>query len=338
MTLRLLTGALLLVTGISAHAGTSINLGNYSVAGTYNLDILNGTSGGISGLEASAVAFAGDRIDPLSGTAGTLFFVGDEGTGVVEVSRTGQTIGYMNFDWTGTGSTKNDTEALTYLGNGTLVVGEERLFDAYRFDYVSGGTATLVNASVSINNDNVGNHGMEGLSYDPRDGSFVAIKQDSPEDILAGTLSFASAIGGASAMSTLFDPTLLGLSTLSDVQTLAPVSALAGTAAADNLLILSLGSRSLLEVSRSGDILSTFDLSSLLNTISGDFNAIEGVTIDDKGTIYLVAEQLQGAGAPLGAQSQLIVLTAPVPEPETYAMMLAGLGLIGGVLRRRQRA
>ncbi len=30
--------------------------------------------------------------------------------------------------------------------------------------------------------------------------------------------------------------------------------------------------------------------------------------------------------------------TAPVPEPETYAMLLAGLGLVGFVARRRQRA
>lgn len=28
--------------------------------------------------------------------------------------------------------------------------------------------------------------------------------------------------------------------------------------------------------------------------------------------------------------------TAPVPEPETYAMLLAGLGLIGGIARRRK--
>jgi hypothetical protein len=27
---------------------------------------------------------------------------------------------------------------------------------------------------------------------------------------------------------------------------------------------------------------------------------------------------------------------APIPEPETYAMLLAGLGLIGAVARRRR--
>jgi len=32
------------------------------------------------------------------------------------------------------------------------------------------------------------------------------------------------------------------------------------------------------------------------------------------------------------------VAISPVPEPETYAMLLAGLGLIGAVARRRQKA
>lgn len=34
---------------------------------------------------------------------------------------------------------------------------------------------------------------------------------------------------------------------------------------------------------------------------------------------------------------QYTALTAPVPEPETYALMLAGLGLIGVVARRKQK-
>jgi hypothetical protein len=32
----------------------------------------------------------------------------------------------------------------------------------------------------------------------------------------------------------------------------------------------------------------------------------------------------------------LTVMAAPVPEPETYAMMLAGLGLLGGMARRKK--
>ncbi len=312
---------------VSAHAASSINLANYTVSSTYALDILGGAGGAISGLEASAITYARDR--------NSLFFIGDEGSGVVEISKTGTTLSNNFFDWTGTGSTNHDTEGLTYLGGGVLVVGEERLQDAYRFNYVSGSTVTLANSYASISNATVGNNGMEGISYDARGaGSFVSIKQQSPQDVLAGSLTFAAAAGGASTMANLFNPSLLGLSTLSDIQTLSSVDALFGTAGADNLLILSLGSRKLVETDRLGNILSSFDLSTVLPN-----NAIEGVTIDENGTIYLVAEQVQDGTALPSEKSKLIVLTstAPVPEPETYAMLLAGLGLMGAVARRKNK-
>jgi len=327
MKFRFLALALALAGSTTAQAADSIGLGNYHLGGIYALDILGGTSGGISGLEASAVTYARDR--------GTLFFVGDEGTGVVEISRTGQTLGKMAFDWSNTGSTKHDTEGLTYLGNGMLVVSEERLYDAYRFSYANGGTAALASASVSISNANVGNDGLEGISYDPRNGSFVSIKQDVPEDILAGGLTFAANLGGTSTMTTLFDPALMGLSSLSDVQTLAGVDSFAGTAVADHLLVLSLGSRRLIEVDRSGNVMGSFDLSKVLA-----HNAIEGVTIDEKGVIYLVAEQIQdGSNLPgdPNPASQLIVLTPAVPEPASVALLLAGLGIVGAAARRSRR-
>jgi uncharacterized protein YjiK len=307
-------------------AGNSIHLGRYQVSGVHGLDI--DAPNGVSGLEASAVTYARDR--------GTLFFVGDEGTGVIEISLTGQTLGSMAFNWSGTGSNNHDTEGLAYLGGGVLAVGEERLQDIYRFSYVSGGTVALGSTpSVSISNAVVGNNGMEGFSYDPRNGgSFVTVKQQSPQDIQAGTLTFAAGLAGTSTMANLFNPSLMGLASLSDVQTLASVDALVGTSAADNLLVLSLASRELVEVTRTGEVLSRLDLSNILA-----HNGIEGVTVDEKGTIYLVAEQIQdGSNFPgdLNPKSQLIVLTAPVPEPETWAMLLAGLAGVAAFARRQR--
>ena len=315
------------VSYVPAYAQTSINLGNYSVTGIFGLDRLNGATGGISGLEGSAITYARDR--------GTLFFVGDEGTGVVEISRTGQVIGSSSFTWTGTGSTNNDSEGLTYLGNGQLVVAEERLQNLYSFAYVANSTVALASTPFVSIGPTIGNVGIEGVSYDPRNGNFVTVKQDNPAELrIFDSLSF-SAIATSDAVPTaLFSgaSSLFGLLSLSDVQTLSPVDALIGTPAADNLLLLSLDSRRLVEIDRLGNIKSVFDLANVLPN-----NGIEGVTIDENGTIFLIAEQDQTANAPAGAQSQLIVLSAPVPEPATYGMMLAGLGLLGFIPRRRSK-
>jgi uncharacterized protein YjiK len=84
-------------------------------------------------------------------------------------------------------------------------------------------------------------------------------------------------------MQNLFDPALMGLASLSDVQTLSGVGTLVGSNAADNLLVLSLDSHKLLEVSRAGVIKSSLDLAAIpeLSYVVAH-NAIEGVTIDEK--------------------------------------------------------
>jgi uncharacterized protein YjiK len=290
---------------------TSINLQNYAVSLNTTLPVLANL-----GLEASAVTYARDR--------GSLFVVGDEGLGVIEFSLSGQVLGTMALNWVGTGSTNNDAEGLTYLGNGELVLVDERPQYAYRFTYTAGGTQALAGTprvAITGNPASVGNVGTEGISVDPRDGRFFSVKQDNPLELRYGTLDFAT---GSSTMNVLFTgaTSLFGVNSFSDVQTLAPVDSFAGQPAADNLLILSLDSRRLIEINRAGTVLSQLDLAPLTA------QAIEGVTVDEFGTIYLVAED-SGTG-----NSRLLVLT-PVPEPGTYALVLAGLGLVGGAARRR---
>lgn len=310
-----LTAALALAfSAAPALAAGSLDLSTYSVSSNVTLDALGGM-----GLEASAVAYARDR--------GTLFFVGDEGTGIVEISLTGQTLGSMAFNWAGTGSSNNDAEGLTYIGNGQFVVVDERPQMAYQFSYAAGTTLALNNqpkVAITGNSTSVGNVGTEGISYDPRDGRFWSVKQDNPAELRVATLNFA--VGGGTAQSTtLFSgaSSLFGLNSLSDLAVLAGVDRLVGTTAADNLLILSLDSTRLIEIDRQGNTLSSFNLAGVTT------QAIEGVTIDEKGTIYLVAED-SGTG-----NSRLITLTSPVPEPTTLALLAGGLALVGWRARRR---
>ena len=293
-----------------AAANASINLGSYVVTGNYTIAALGGL-----GLEASAVTYARDRQ--------SLFIVGDEGLGVVEISLTGQTLSTMTFSGWPAASTNNDAEGLAYLGNGVLVVAEERLQDAFRFSYQAGGSVNLANAPSVNFGPTVGNVGIEGISVDPRDGSFFIVKQDNPAQLRGGLATF-SLSGGSFTETVSFTgaTSLFGLNSLSDVATLAPVNSLAGGVAANHLLVLSLESRRLIEIDRLGNTISVLDLSGITN------QALEGVTVDELGTIYLVAED-SGTG-----NSRLIVLSQ-VPEPGTWALMAFGLLAVAGAARRK---
>jgi len=309
--LRALAAAVLALSAATASATASINLGLYQLSGSYAIDSLGGV-----GLEASAVTWARDR--------GTVFIVGDEGLGVVEISTTGATVSSMRFSGWPSASTNNDAEGLAYLGNGLLVVAEERLQDLFLFGYVPGGSVNLALAPSVNLGPTVGNVGIEGISFDPRDGKLFAVKQDNPAQLRGGLASFS--LGGGSFVEQISfsgASSLFGLASLSDIATLGGVDALAGTPAADNLLILSLDSRRLIEIDRAGNTLSSLDLAGFTP------QAIEGVTIDQFGTVYIVAED---SGTP---NSRLLVLT-PVPEPQAAALMLSGLLALAWLSRRRR--
>jgi uncharacterized protein YjiK len=299
---------LALTAATTASAGiTSLNLANYTLSGTYALPAARAS-------EASAVTFNWDT--------GSLFVLGDEGDALVEVSKTGQQLSSMtltNFD---------DTEGLTYIGNGQFVLTDERLRDAYKLTYTAGGSVNRSTLAAADLGTTIGNIGIEGISYDPRNGSFVTVKEKDPQQVNNNVISFGAAGGaqGSAAISALFTPNL-GVIDLADVQVLSTVPSLLGTADENNLLVLSQESRRLLEITRSGSILSSFDLSLL----SGN---AEGVTIDPvTGNIYIVAEESYGIPG-----STLFVLAAPTAVPVPTALPLMGSALAGLLAVGRRRS
>lgn len=274
----------------SAHA-LAFDLSNYTLSATYLLPP-------VAASEASAVSW--------NWNTDTLFVLGDEGDALVEVSKTGAQISSMTL----TGF--DDTEGLTYIGNGKFIITEERLQDAYLLTYSAGGSVARSSlASLSLG-PTVGNIGIEGISYDRVSGHYIAVKEKSPQAVYDVSMNFAA---NTISVASLFSPSL-GVADLSDVQTLSNYTALLGTSEQDNLLIYSQESARLMEVDRAGNVLSSLDFSK----VAGD---IEGVTIDANGTIYLVGET-----------PALYVLTSSIPEPETLALMLGGLGLLAGLRRR----
>ncbi|MGH8763317.1 MAG: PEP-CTERM sorting domain-containing protein [Nitrosospira sp.] len=76
------------------------------------------------------------------------------------------------------------------------------------------------------------------------------------------------------------------------------------------------------------------DLNSLLDTgtVNAGWVLISASDINDKGAIVGTA-----SNSVLGIDSHAFLLT-PVPEPDTYALLLAGLGLVGFIGRRKKRS
>lgn len=72
-----------------------------------------------------------------------------------------------------------------------------------------------------------------------------------------------------------------------------------------------------------------------LNTLLDEGSASAGWVLNDATDINANGWITGIAGNPLTGQTQAFLLT-PVPEPETYAMLLAGLGLVGMAVRRRR--
>ncbi|MEA5442609.1 ExeM/NucH family extracellular endonuclease [Cyanobium gracile] len=270
-----------------------IDLSTYVRVGRYDLPEPTRTTppaGSLLAQEVSAVTFNQDT--------GTLFVVGDGGTSVVQVSRTGQLIDSMTLapGSSPQGTDFYDPEGLTYVGNGQFVLVEERDRQAILFTYAAGGTLTRADTKTVKLGTSIGNVGLEGLTYDPQTGGFIFVKEIQPQGIFQTSIDFDAGTASNGSPGTvnatnLFDPSLAGLADFADVFALSNLDYLQGQSDSANLLVLSQESGKVVEVDRAGNVLSFLTiLSDPGNPLSVANQQHEGLTMDDSGYLYIVSE------------------------------------------------
>lgn len=321
--------ATLALASLSAQAQWS-GLGNYSLVGTYALPIQAPTAA--VQYEASAVTW--------NRSTNTLFILGDGGRYIQQVSLNGTVIDSMTLPTaagTRAGVEFDDPEGLAWIGGTSFVMTEERKRTLVRFDYVPGSTLTRANTATVTLGTTVGNTGLEGVTYDAPTNSFILVNQaagngGSQQNIFQTRVSFSGTGGTASNGSAstvnatpLLPAANLGYADLNDVFALSNVASFAGTSAGNLLVLTNAGG--LKEITRAGTVLSQLSL-------PAGTAQIEGITMDDRGYLYLVSDN--GDFGSSQYASSLFVY-APVPEPQSHALWLGGLGLLAGIARRRAR-
>jgi uncharacterized protein YjiK len=278
-----------------AHAATAltgVDLSTYVRVGRYDLPEPTRTPAPPNNLlaqEASGVAYDWDT--------DTLFVVGDGGTSVTQVDKTGHLIDSMTLPPGGSpqGTEFYDTEGIAYLGGGKFVFTEERDRQIVRFTYVPGSTLTRNAAQTVKLGTTVGNIGLEGVTNDPQTGGFIAVKEATPQGIFQTGIDFAAGTATNGSPTTvnstnLFDPALSGLSDFSDAFALANLSTLTGLEVS-HLLVLSQESGKIVNIDRSGHVSSSLTIvSDPGNPLSVPDQTHEGVTVDNDGRIYVVSE------------------------------------------------
>ncbi len=198
---------------LSAQLNTAIDLSTYVRTGRYDLPEPTRTTAPANSLlaqEVSGVAYNWDTH--------TLFVVGDGGTSVVQVSKTGQLINSMTLAQGGSpqGTEFYDPEGVTYVGNGKFVMTEERDRRVVQFTYAAGSILTRAQTQTVTLGTFVPNIGLEGLSYDPATGGFIVVKETQPMGIFKTNVDFVNGTatnGSATTVNSvdLFNPSLTGL-------------------------------------------------------------------------------------------------------------------------------
>jgi uncharacterized protein YjiK/phosphodiesterase/alkaline phosphatase D-like protein len=275
-------------------AFTDIDLSKYTRIGRYDLPEPTRTkppTGSLLAQEVSAVTYNWDT--------DSLFVVGDGGTSIVQVDKTGKLIDSMTLALDKAkpqGTYFYDPESLAYVGNGKFVFAEERDRQVSLFTDKKDTTLTAADVKTVKLGTTIGNIGIEGLSYDPQTGGYIAVKEESPEGIFQTTIDFdkgTASNGSATTVNStnLFDPALAGLTDFADVFALSNLTALNGKEDSSHLLVLSQADGKIVEVDRAGKIYSSLKIvTDADNRLSIADQQHEGLTVDKDGFLYITSE------------------------------------------------
>lgn len=218
----------------------------------------------------------------------TLFIIDDEGNGIQQVNKVGQSLGGMGMtqrNFPGTGY-KGDPEALAYIGNNQFMLGAERQNVSMIVNYYHGGFNTpewMFSTPDIVWGSPNGNVGLEGLSYDPVDGTYWGVNEKEPMGV-----NHAVNVGSGSANVGLTTLDLTDLKwrvdfgySLSDIYVMANSDAYSDS---DHLLVLFRDARKIAEITKTGEFVDLLDISHIGR------GTIEGLVMDNDGVLYLASE------------------------------------------------
>ncbi|PZU99309.1 MAG: hypothetical protein DCE90_01985 [Pseudanabaena sp.] len=269
--------------GGAAPTITGIDLSKYIRTGLFNLPVALTGSNQLA-REVSAVTYNKDT--------DTLFMVGDGGTAIVQVSKTGELINSMTLS----AGLFADPEGLAYIGNNQFVIADERVRTASLFTYAANTTLAAASVQTVDLGTNIGNVGIEGITFDPQTNGFIAVKEATPAGVFQTTIDFAGGTASNGSASTvnstnLFDPALAGLGDFADVFALSNLSVLNGKPEFGNLLLISQESGKIVNIDRNGTISSSLTIiPELNNPLSVADQQFEGIAVDNDGTLYVTSE------------------------------------------------
>lgn len=223
----------------------------------------------LSGLEEDETS--GLTYNPATGT---LFTVTGKNPLLVELSREGEVLRRIRLKGFA------DPEAVEMMDNGRMAIVDERRRQLTTFtlhdDDVELDAADFPGFDLGF--AEAGNKGFEAVAWDARSSSLMLGKERSPMGLFS--LPFPGEDGAAGVM----QPFSYGNLAMRDISSLS-IDARTGHA-----LVLSDESRMLLEIDRAGQAVSFLSLAGGLNGLDRGIEQAEGVTMDEQGNIYIVAE------------------------------------------------